>query len=126
MTNWNNEQKLINHIRSFLMVQGVKSDIASDNGITDRSCQYRGDNNTCCAVGCLIPQHLYKPEIEGAVVGDLLLDRPSIAKFIESSFNVNQTTLIDILSHCQLIHDIEDLEDWWDEFQKLIDKYADK
>ena len=46
----------------------------------DEYCAYRGKNGRMCAVGCLIPDDLYDPSIEGEVVYHsgivgLLLDR---------------------------------------------------
>jgi hypothetical protein len=30
-----------------------------------KECAYRGDDGTSCAIGCLIPDNIYDPEIEG-------------------------------------------------------------
>jgi hypothetical protein len=38
-------------------------------------CSYRGDGNTCCAVGMLIPDALYDPRFESTSVSSLLRDR---------------------------------------------------
>lgn len=37
-------------------------------GSQGTSCRYRGDNGTMCAVGCLIPDELYHPHMEGSGV----------------------------------------------------------
>lgn len=36
-------------------------------------CRYRGDNGTKCAVGHLIPDELYRPELEGNVASTLCI-----------------------------------------------------
>ena len=37
----------------------------------DGDCQYRGTRGTACAVGCLIPDELYNPLIEGLSVDQI-------------------------------------------------------
>ncbi len=48
--------KIVAHLRQ----QGTKS-LGSDGG-----CRYRGADGRMCAVGCLIPDDVYTPELEGS------------------------------------------------------------
>lgn len=41
-------------------------------------CQYRTDSGLMCAAGCLIPDEMYNPEIEGRNVPCVLRDFPGI------------------------------------------------
>ena len=50
-------------IRDHLIKQKAKSE--SNNG----SCKYRNANGNMCAVGCLIPDEVYSPELEGKAMG---------------------------------------------------------
>ncbi len=56
------EQETFNKVVRHLRKQKVKS--LRNGGF---GCAYRGDNGTKCAVGCLIPDELYHPSMEGKV-----------------------------------------------------------
>lgn len=65
------EQEIFDTVLTHLREQGKAS--------TNRSggCRYRGEGGTTCAVGCLIPDELYDPLIEGlSVVGIIEIDVP--------------------------------------------------
>ena len=55
-------QEIFDTVLEHLREQGKAS--------TNRSgeCRYRGEGGTACAVGCLIPDEMYDPMIEGLVV----------------------------------------------------------
>lgn len=53
------KQEIYNTVRDHLLNQNKQS-------IIDGVCQYRGPKHTMCAVGCLIPDELYDPRMEGA------------------------------------------------------------
>jgi hypothetical protein len=65
------------------------------------SCAYRGENDTMCAVGCLIDDDHYDDRIEGTRVGGRL-----IRYALKSSlgFELNHYA-IRMLSHWQFYHD---------------------
>jgi hypothetical protein len=44
----------------------------------DGNCLYRGDQGTKCAIGCLIPDDVYKPEMENLGVMDVLRKFPGV------------------------------------------------
>lgn len=52
----------IKQITDHLAKQRAKSSELSDEGAT--FCAYRGKEGTMCAVGCLIPDELYSPDLE--------------------------------------------------------------
>ena len=60
------EQEIFDTVLEHLREQGKAA--ANAEG----SCQYRGANGTACAVGCLIPDELYDPLIEGLGVERIL------------------------------------------------------
>ena len=60
------EQEIFDTVLAHLRKQGK----ASTNHLN--GCRYRGEGGTACAVGCLIPEELYDPVIEGLVVEQLL------------------------------------------------------
>lgn len=57
-----NAQKTFDTVATHLIRQGRRS-TATVNGSTD--CAYRGRGGRKCAVGCLVPDDLYDPEMEG-------------------------------------------------------------
>lgn len=59
-------QEIFDTVLAHLRKQG-KASTNRSNG-----CRYRGEGGTSCAVGCLIPDELYDPVIEGLVVEQLM------------------------------------------------------
>lgn len=60
------EQEIFDTVLAHLREQGEAS--ADSSGV----CQYRGPDGTSCAVGCLIPDEMYHPVIEGLGAGDIM------------------------------------------------------
>lgn len=92
-------KKIAHYMYDHLKEQGctsVAKDIKTSNGL----CRYRGDNNTKCAIGFLISDEDYDPEMEGesvaaylikkaAVAGSLrILNKTEISYYSESDFAV--------------------------------------
>lgn len=78
-------QPLINRIALHLAEQRARSfksevftfsDDEAENEVVN-VCQYRGDNGRMCAVGCLIPDDLYTPDIEGSASTDFFEGPPA-------------------------------------------------
>ena len=66
-------QEIYVKVRDCLLKQKAKSTHigVNDYGVTFRECAYRGDNGMQCAIGCLISDALYTPEMEGRNVSYL-------------------------------------------------------
>lgn len=84
----NNQQafdKIVKHLKDQKWVQamGRLSHSAS-------TCSFRGVEGRKCAVGCLIPDNLYKEEMEDACVGHVQSQVPEIK-------NVNTSMLYDLM-----------------------------
>ena len=117
------DKQALRHIAKNLIKQNMKSkllayeydeDTGDDVIINDEDCAYRGMNvitqiNTKCAVGWLIADNLYDPDIEGkTAVDDDVLDAVN-----ESTPNWNKTdNSMAMLSFAQRIHDGQDPEHW--------------
>lgn len=59
-------QEIFDTVATHLFTQGVmavNTSLIPDSDGTAK-CAYRGDNGVKCAAGCLIPDELYKPEME--------------------------------------------------------------
>jgi hypothetical protein len=85
-------QEIFNKVADHLLTQG-KPALFDEIG----DCAYRGQDGSMCAVGCLIPDELYTPEMELKSV-DTLLN----AEFVLPGFFYDNYTL---LSDLQRIHD---------------------
>lgn len=66
-----NNQEFFDKTLAHLKQQGVRS-------AGGARCLYRGPNGTSCAIGFHIPDELYKPEMEGKAVGNLLVYHPEL------------------------------------------------
>ena len=66
-----NNQEFFDKTLAHLKQQGVRS-------AGGAKCLYRGPNGTSCAIGFHIPDELYKPEMEGRGVGNLLVHHPEL------------------------------------------------
>lgn len=98
--------KVVTHLRK----QNAVS--AKQNGM----CVYRGPNGMKCAVGCLIPDDVYKPEMECGGVGVLFMNFPETAKEIGKD-NIH------LLRHLQTIHDQYSPLRWETAFLSVSDEY---
>lgn len=68
--------------------------------VNDHSCLYRGPNGTSCAVGCLIPDDLYDPKMEGNSVESVCDVYPSVGRMFRE-WGVDPCLLTDM----QRVHD---------------------
>lgn len=64
-TQYPDSQAVFNTVAEHLLRQGRKS-------LDNFACAYRGENGAKCAVGVVIPDTLYEPEIEGLALRLLL------------------------------------------------------
>lgn len=102
-------QSIYNTVRAHLLKQNAK---AVD---TTGACRYRTDNGLSCAIGCLIPDELYKPEMEGFSVDELdsdVLEKLGLDKFIDALYDL------------QKIHDVKFVSAWETELNNFAAKYG--
>ncbi len=117
------DKQALRHIAKNLIKQNMKSkllayeydeDTGDDVIINDDDCAYRGMNvitqiNTKCAVGWLIADNLYDPDIEGKTVTDGDVEQC----ITESTPNWNKTeNSMAMLAFAQRVHDGQDPEHW--------------
>lgn len=91
-----NAQEIFDIVVTHLYAQGKQAE-DGENG-----CQYRTDAGLKCAVGCLIPDDQYHPDMEGTPVDILGSRLPAYLR--------PHVQLLDVL---QLVHDSADI--WKDE-----------
>lgn len=78
------------------------------------SCLYRSSDGLMCAVGCLIPDEMYHPLMEGSGVLGLIRNFP----IIKELFDDNVVTS-DLLYGLQKIHDEYPVEHWEEALRSL-------
>lgn len=120
-----NHVALITHVKDLLIAQGVKS-FVQDGG---QRCYYRCENEDGvvlkCAIGHLIPVSKYRNAMEDLPC-DMFLEYYSgtlktvLAKF---KLDVDDSEVRLLLDKLQNIHDFHEVNEWSEEFDKLIAEY---
>lgn len=84
------------------------------------TCLYRGPNGLKCAIGALIPDELYREEMEGMAVTRLLINEQNkYPKLYELFEQVDSQ----FLSEMQDIHDFNPIEQWERRFELCAGDY---
>jgi len=96
-------QEIFDTVARHLFTQGERAGYErnrEDCGDESFACRYRGPGGTACAVGVLIPDAVYDPEMEGAGVM-LLIDNfgPNLPPWMRDNF--------ELLDRLQMVHDQE-------------------
>lgn len=91
-------QETFEIVARHLLAQGKRSVLKE----TPDTCAYRGEGGLKCAVGCLIPDELYRPSFEGATCHSF----PVAPVLIKLGHNVT------FCSTLQRIHDFQPPKDW--------------
>lgn len=102
-----NKQQVFNKVALHLLKQNERSETKYPTR-QKPICAYRGQNGTACAVGCLIPDEMYRPEMEGKLVYTLMGDHVSTRTLFDEE-------VIDssLLSAMQNIHDNTSVDNWF-------------
>lgn len=98
------KQEIFSKVKKHLLAQGKKS-------LTGTVCGYRGEDNTQCAIGCLIPDNEYDVEMEGNSARRLLLRYEKLEKLILPS-DLNKEDGRIFLTQLQEIHDSYCISTW--------------
>lgn len=114
------EQEVFTIAATHLIAQGVKSygkliDPEDPGGPPSGACMYRGPSGTSCAVGCLIPDDSYTPNMEYMQARQLLERFPGTKKYLGDNY--------DLLRHLQRIHDHHTTSEWHYELSNLARDY---
>lgn len=109
------KQEIFDRVAIHLLIQNKKSQ-KTFNGAHE--CFYRGNNGYMCAIGCLISDEHYVPEIENKYA-----DALEVVKLLNLSLNhkLNKTMEM-FLCDLQKIHDISVVRYWWDYLLSLAER----
>jgi hypothetical protein len=89
----------------------------------DGDCVYRDDHGRKCAVGCLIPDDRYDPEMdrEGTALSTAIDSiKDMFPVFEELGFHDH----IDLLEDLQRVHDVSDPDEWLEQLEAVATKYG--
>lgn len=118
-----NKQKIFTKIKNHLLKQN--SDCLSD----DFKCRYRIGNKKC-AIGCLIPNNLYKHQIEDASIDDIInfsenvrarTLRKVLSKSLKSELTYDE---LKFLRSLQEIHDSFRISEWKSQLKRFAEDYS--
>lgn len=94
------EQQVFEKVATHLLTQNAKS---YGSGLESDACKYRGEDGKMCAAGCLIAYDEYSSSMEGTNwTADIFPD-----------------THKDLIVLLQAIHDIDEVEDWYEKLEEL-------
>lgn len=97
--------EIFEHVKKHLLTQGVRSVKQS------KTCSYKGSEGTQCAIGCLIPDSLYHPFMEGKVIRTLLTEHATLSEYLLPEDMPIETGL-SFLSDLQYVHDSDAPINW--------------
>lgn len=94
-------QQILNTVAEHFFKQGIRG---YDSNLGQ--CRYRGDNNTRCAIGCLMTDEEYTAAGGGRLEGLNIIDVAELQpRPVFKNFSVHDTTFLEEL---QLLHDNAD------------------
>jgi hypothetical protein len=105
-------QEMFDRVVTHLLTQNARSSHFLKTG---EQCLYRGPEGRMCAIGCLIPDEIYNPEME--VGFEDLLERPAIKEL----FPTRKHECLGL--RLQMIHDRDEPSEWRHSLQQTATKY---
>jgi hypothetical protein len=111
-------QEIFDKVATHLLTQKKKSEIMrqAEYGIPKPACAYRAADGSTCAIGCLIPDDIFQPGMEGLRVQTLMVYYESIRDL----FANNDASLLGTL---QVLHDNYPVSTWKSELAATARMY---
>ncbi len=107
MTEPMNPQQIFNRVATHLLTQKRRAEVSLNGNV---KCVYRAADGAQCAVGCLIPDDMFRPEMEGRGVYVLLNTQPQLHNLF-TGFAPGEA-LKNFLGGLQIIHDGQSPHTW--------------
>jgi len=84
-------------------------------------CKYRGENGLKCAVGCVLPDEVYTPDLEVGISGLIakLKKRYGDCEMVREMWRDE-----DLLRSLQRVHDYQPPKSWYERFGLVAYKYG--
>ena len=106
-------QEIFDKVSTHLLNQNQRSVSFDSQG--ESYCAYRGNAGLTCAIGCLIEDCEYHPNMENCTVKRLILENEFLAK----KFGQN----IDLLVALQRVHDEFEIFEWANELKNIASNF---
>lgn len=119
------QQHIFDVVSKHLITQGRRSVAKTKANGGELICSYRGDDGCKCAIGVLIADDEYEPELEGTVIGNCNNQRVS-ARFrvmLGSVESMLSGRMINLLDGLQAIHDSVNPIDWPEHLIELAKRF---
>jgi len=126
-------QQIFDTVAKHLLTQNARATRErgpeDDSGDT-QACVYRTDTGLTCAVGCLIPEALYNPDMDNAskVQGTAISANQIVQRVLDNlgviDFHAGaEDNRLKLLRNLQRTHDSYDVEDWPEELRDLARRF---
>jgi hypothetical protein len=112
-------ETVVNHLRK----QNEKSHKLIDD--KNYACLYRSDTGMKCAVGCLIPDDKYSPNMEEKNLYALVYNKENEG-VLPSDLKAEFLNHFKLLSDLQTLHDNSKIQNWESGFVTLANRYSVK
>lgn len=112
-----NKQEIFNTVATHLLRQKERS--LRDTKFSTKGCAYRGNDGMMCAVGVLIKDEYYYPELEGNTPYDVEVE-VAVGNSIGRSLDKED---LELLVKLQDIHDFSTTSEWEKALKGIADKY---
>ena len=109
-------QQIFDQVAEHLFTQSSKATYSVPGGLKPK-CAYRGENNCVCAIGSLIPDCEYNPDMESNSVSSL------VSKFYKKTETVDDQ-LVRFLQDLQGTHDAYLIPSWKPRLKEIAVRYA--
>jgi len=117
-----NKQEVFNKVHAHIMTQGGPA-------YAHGECRYRNEYKQSCAIGCLIPDELYNPMIEGVTVRGVITNGETegsreykLREILEKVVGTDWEEMSQFLIQLQDAHDddlVEDIGQWLSRMERI-------
>lgn len=108
-------QELFDRVADHLLKQGERScvdEVAHGDELPKPQCRYRGPNGLKCAVGALITDEAYSPDIEGGAANRGDVRDALLASGVRLDNYEEDGDVIALLAGVQYVHDGREPDQW--------------
>ena len=108
-------QEIFDTVSKHLLTQNKRSEgVHVILGLENHICAYRSVDGLKCAIGCLIPDEQYIPEMESLRIGGIVR-KNWLSPELEQEFIQN----INLISDLQIVHDFFTPEYWAEQLDRV-------
>lgn len=101
------KQKAFNLISVHMMKQKIKS-----MDISKRKCLYKDTHGNSCALGCMIPDHMYSCDMELKSFKEAIELNRNLLGYLRNKFNIHTHESFLFLDGLRKIHDTYPVDKW--------------